>query len=330
MAHRGGPGEPAGDRGGPHRSWRPPVKCHALAIGPGLGRDAATQEEIRAVIARARSPSWSTPTPSPPWATSRAARQLLAGRAHPTVLTPHDGEYARLAGAPPGDDRLAAARDLAAQLGAVVLLKGPLTAVAAPGYGPPDVLLAGAGVPALATAGTGDVLSGVIGAFLARGVPAHLAAALAAHVHGRAACPRQERGPGGGRPARPRRRLSQRGCAAMAEGTLKRLRAGVHGARGARRPAGDRREPGPMAQGRSRPAWAEIDLAAITHNAGVLSRLVQPGPALRRRQGARLRARRPVGRPGPRWPEGRSDWPWPWSTRGSSCASTTCTAPSSC
>ena len=77
-------------------------------------------------------------------------------------------------------------------MGAIVLLKGPLTAVAAPrgtasAATTPDVLLAGAGVPALATAGTGDVLSGIIGGFLARGVPAHLAAALGAHVHGRAA-----------------------------------------------------------------------------------------------------------------------------------------------
>jgi NAD(P)H-hydrate epimerase len=115
------------------------------------------------------------------------ARELLARRTEPTILTPHDGEYARLAGSPPGDDRLAAARDLAARLGVIVLLKGPLTAVAAPGSVLPDVLLSSAGVPALATAGTGDVLSGVIGAFLARGVPAHVAAALAAHVHGRAA-----------------------------------------------------------------------------------------------------------------------------------------------
>ena len=72
-------------------------------------------------------------------------------------------------------------------LGAIVLLKGPLTAVAVPSGSSPDVLLSCAGVPALATAGTGDVLSGVIGAFLARGTPAHVAAALAAHVHGRAA-----------------------------------------------------------------------------------------------------------------------------------------------
>ncbi len=104
-----------------------------------------------------------------------------------------------MAGSAPGEDRLAAARDLAHALGAIVLLKGPLTAVATPrgerdtpggtlSHGPlPDVFLAGAGVPALATAGTGDVLSGIIGAFLSRGVPPHLAAALAAHVHGRAA-----------------------------------------------------------------------------------------------------------------------------------------------
>jgi NAD(P)H-hydrate repair Nnr-like enzyme with NAD(P)H-hydrate dehydratase domain len=68
-----------------------------------------------------------------------------------------------------------------------VLLKGPLTAVASPGEAAPDVLLAAAGGPALATAGSGDVLSGIIGAFLARGLPPLEAAALAAHVHGRAA-----------------------------------------------------------------------------------------------------------------------------------------------
>ena len=65
-----------------------------------------------------------------------------------------------------------------------MLLKGPTTVVAEPGG---DVLLAAAGLPALATAGTGDVLSGVIGAFLARGMPAAQAAAVGAHVHGRAA-----------------------------------------------------------------------------------------------------------------------------------------------
>jgi len=99
------------------------------------------------------------------------------------VLTPHDGEYERLRGVAPGPDRVAAARDLAEASGTVVLLKGPTTAVADPSG---RVLLARTGTTALATAGTGDVLSGVIAAFLARGVPPLEAAALAAHVHGRA------------------------------------------------------------------------------------------------------------------------------------------------
>ncbi len=162
-------------------------KCRAVVIGPGLGTDATTQEEIRTVIARAPHPLVIDADAITALGDAAAARRALAQRRDPTVLTPHDGEFARVAGAAPGDDRLAAARDLASRIGAVVLLKGPLTAVAAPQEGFPDVLLASAGVPALATAGTGDVLSGVIGAFLARGVPAHLAAALGAHVHGRAA-----------------------------------------------------------------------------------------------------------------------------------------------
>jgi NAD(P)H-hydrate repair Nnr-like enzyme with NAD(P)H-hydrate dehydratase domain len=79
---------------------------------------------------------------------------------------------------------LAAVRCAARRSGAVVLLKGSVTVVAAPDG---RALLAGAGSSRLATAGTGDVLSGVIGAFLARGVPALEAAGLGAHVHGRAA-----------------------------------------------------------------------------------------------------------------------------------------------
>ena len=110
------------------------------------------------------------------------------------MLTPHDGEYARLAGRPPSADRVASAQHLAGQLGVIVLLKGPLTAVASGDGSAPDVLLAAAGVPALATAGTGGVLSGIIGAFLARGIDPHRAAALAAHVHGRAAADGPDQG----------------------------------------------------------------------------------------------------------------------------------------
>lgn len=100
------------------------------------------------------------------------------------VLTPHDGEFARLAGRAPGPDRPAAARELAARMGAVVLLKGPTTVVAHPDQ---RVLLSTAGDARLATAGTGDVLSGLIGAALAGGLEPFLAAGLAAELHGRAA-----------------------------------------------------------------------------------------------------------------------------------------------
>lgn len=89
---------------------------------------------------------------------------LVAGRNAPTVLTPHAGEFARLAGAPPGDDRVGACRQLADALGATVLLKGNVTVIADPG-GP--VYLNPAGQSWAATAGSGDVLSGMIGALLA-------------------------------------------------------------------------------------------------------------------------------------------------------------------
>ncbi|MGE2814068.1 NAD(P)H-hydrate dehydratase [Mycobacterium heidelbergense] len=109
---------------------------------------------------------------------------LVANRAAPTVLTPHAGEFARLAGSPPGDDRVGAVRKLADTFGATVLLKGNVTIVADPG-GP--VYLNPAGQSWAATAGSGDVLSGMIGALLASGLPAGEAAAAAAFVHARAA-----------------------------------------------------------------------------------------------------------------------------------------------
>ena len=163
------------------------AKCKAVVIGPGLGTDEATAEEIRAVIAAVPVPLVIDADALTALGGVAAARTLLDKRSAPSILTPHDGEYARISGAAPVEDRLAAARHLAGATGAVVLLKGPLTAVAAPGAAVPDVLLAAAGGPALATAGSGDVLSGVIGAFCARGLPPLEAAALAAHVHGRAA-----------------------------------------------------------------------------------------------------------------------------------------------
>jgi NAD(P)H-hydrate epimerase len=178
---------PAGEAVGitlPDRYWDEAAldaasRCHAVVVGPGLGRSEATDAAVRALVAGSRVPL--VVDADGLNALGRVDDGIAAGA--PVVLTPHDGEYARLLGGPPGPDRVAAARRLAASSGVVALLKGPTTAVADPSG---RVLLATAGTSSLATAGTGDVLSGIIGALLARGVPALEAAALAAHVHGRA------------------------------------------------------------------------------------------------------------------------------------------------
>ncbi len=160
----------------------------AVVLGPGLGGDPATAEAVVRLVADL------TPVLVLDADGLNALRgdlaplraRAAAGRA--TVLTPHDGEYARVAGAAPGDDRIAAARALADAAGAVVLLKGPTTVVAEPGGpGGGRVALNPTGSPALATAGSGDVLAGIVGAFCARGVAPFEAAAAAAFVHGRAA-----------------------------------------------------------------------------------------------------------------------------------------------
>lgn len=156
-------------------------RCRALVVGPGLGREEETQEEVRRLISRAPVPV--VVDADGLFALRDEPGPVVAGT-RPVVLTPHDGEYARLAGEQPGADRIGAARRLAARSGAVVLLKGPLTAVAAPDG---RVRVSTSGSARLATAGTGDVLSGMIGALLARGTDPLESAALAAHLHGRAA-----------------------------------------------------------------------------------------------------------------------------------------------
>ncbi len=99
------------------------------------------------------------------------------------MLTPHDGEYGLLVGHRPDADRLAAVRQVAADMRAVVLLKGPVTVVGEPGGA---VLVVASGDARLATAGTGDVLSGVVGALLATGMDPFRAAAAGAWIHAEA------------------------------------------------------------------------------------------------------------------------------------------------
>ena len=160
-------------------------RFHSLVVGPGLGRDDDTAAQTRLLAVDAPVPTVIDGDAlfAMAWNADGAAT-LLRRRTTPTVLTPHDGEYALLVGSQPGVDRLAAARSLAAATGCIVLLKGAATIIANPDG---DVLVATAGDARLATAGTGDVLSGIIGALLAAGVPAFQAAAAGAWLHGRAA-----------------------------------------------------------------------------------------------------------------------------------------------
>jgi hydroxyethylthiazole kinase-like uncharacterized protein yjeF len=155
-------------------------RVQSWVVGPGLGTD---EEGAKAVV-------FALGTDQPVIADADALTilaahpELLGSRSAPTVLTPHAGEYKRLAGREPGDDRIGAARRLADTLGATVLLKGNVTVIADPAG---QVYLNPAGQSWAATAGSGDVLSGVIGALLASGLPAVEAAAAAAFVHARAA-----------------------------------------------------------------------------------------------------------------------------------------------
>lgn len=159
-------------------------RFRALVVGPGLGRHEHTVGSVVRAVMGSVVPVVVDGDGLFALAWNDAGNpSFLAAREVPTVLTPHDGEYATLTGAPPGRDRIGAARQLAETTGATVLLKGPTTVVASPDRTP---TLVRAGDARLATAGTGDVLAGIIGALLARGVPAHHAAVVGALVHGEA------------------------------------------------------------------------------------------------------------------------------------------------
>ncbi len=166
----------------PHAAGR----VQAWVVGPGLGTD----EAGAAALWFALDTDLPVLVDADGLTILAAHPDLVAGRTAPTLLTPHAGEFARLAGHPPGDDRIAATRALADAFGATVLLKGNVTVIAEPGstgerHG--SVYLNSAGQSWAATAGSGDVLSGVIGALLAAGLPGGEAAAMGAFVHARAA-----------------------------------------------------------------------------------------------------------------------------------------------
>lgn len=154
-------------------------RFEVIAIGNGLGLIDTHATEVRRIVAE-------SPVPV---IVDADALTLLAGEkdveATPdTVLTPHEGEFARLAGERPGPERFSSARALSDDLGGIVLLKGPATIVAAPGG---LTLCSNRGDERLATLGTGDVLTGIIAGLAAQGLEPFRSAAVGAFLHAEAA-----------------------------------------------------------------------------------------------------------------------------------------------
>jgi NAD(P)H-hydrate epimerase len=159
------------------------TRAGALALGPGLGRDPHSVQLARE-LAR-RSP---IATVLDAYGRNAHAGQLteLARRQAPTVLTPHAGELARLLDADSEQvqrERLTHAREAAKQARAIVVLKGDDTLIVEPAG---RVAISPGESPALATAGTGDVLTGVIAALLAQNLDPFTAAAAGVYLHARA------------------------------------------------------------------------------------------------------------------------------------------------
>ncbi len=153
----------------------------AICIGPGLGLSAGSSSLVLSMIERARAPVVIDADGLNAMTSSIA---VLKKAKASLILTPHPGEAARLLGvdvAAIQSDRVGAARTLAERTGAIVLLKGASSVIAAPNH---DIYIVPTGNPALATAGTGDVLSGVIAGLLSQGVSPVEAAVSGAYLHG--------------------------------------------------------------------------------------------------------------------------------------------------
>jgi hydroxyethylthiazole kinase-like uncharacterized protein yjeF len=159
------------------------ARAGALTLGPGIGRAEATQELVRAVATGAPIPLLLDADGL--FAYSGTLSQLAA-RDAPTVLTPHAGELGRLLERESSEieaHRLSAVREAATTAQAIVVLKGDDTIVCAPDG---RAAVSRGGAAALATAGTGDVLSGVIGAYLSKRMDPFTAACAGVFVHARA------------------------------------------------------------------------------------------------------------------------------------------------
>jgi NAD(P)H-hydrate epimerase len=158
----------------------------ALALGPGLGTESGTRAVVAALLAGRRVPAVLDADGLNAFSAELRPRVKLRAGAYPLVLTPHPGEAARLLATTPARiqaDRLGSARRLAAETGAIVVLKGARTVVAHPDG---RASFNATGNPGMATGGTGDALTGIIGALLARGMSGFDAARLGTYVHGEA------------------------------------------------------------------------------------------------------------------------------------------------
>jgi hydroxyethylthiazole kinase-like uncharacterized protein yjeF len=159
-------------------------RADAVVLGPGMGRETDSFALAQSLAEQVEKPLLVDADGLN--AVAESGLEGLAGRDRPTILTPHAGELGRLLGRPSAEveaHRLAAAREAAQRSGAIVVLKGDDTLVVEPA-GLTGVSMGGS--PGLATAGTGDVLSGIAAAFLAKGLDPFEAACAAVRVHAEA------------------------------------------------------------------------------------------------------------------------------------------------
>ena len=159
------------------------TRADVLALGPGLGRYRETEELVRRLVLQTELPLVLDADGLSAFA---GQAKVLKGRSAPLVLTPHVGEFARLSGLDKrqiADASMAVARDFAGEFGATLVLKGAPTVVA---LSDGRIAVNSTGNPGMATAGSGDVLTGIIAGLMAQGLDAEAAACLGVYVHGRA------------------------------------------------------------------------------------------------------------------------------------------------
>ncbi|MEG1658321.1 MAG: NAD(P)H-hydrate dehydratase [Oscillibacter sp.] len=154
--------------------------CDVLALGPGLGRSEETTQLVCALLRRTEKPVVLDADGINALETHIDVLDARRGRV--TILTPHDGEFARLSGGLPGGDRLGTARKFAGDHGCVLVLKGHRSLIATPEG---NVLVNTTGNSALAKGGSGDVLTGLIASLLGQGATAAAAAGCGVWLHGR-------------------------------------------------------------------------------------------------------------------------------------------------